>query len=120
MVEKRHSKRLLVDLKLEISSLFKQDNVYVNDINAPIEVINISKDGIGFNTKSVLPLDYYFNAKINLGDEESSLYCVVRIVRKEEMQVNTSLYGAEFVGMPSVLFYIFDEFEERIKNEANE
>lgn len=120
MDEKRRSKRLQADLKLDISSLFKQDNVRVDNINAPIEVINISRNGIGFKSKSVLPLEYYFNAKINLGDEDSSLYCVVKIIRKEEVEDNIFLYGAEFIGMASVLLYIFDEYEERLKDEGND
>ena len=47
-VEQRRSKRIPTKMNLEVSSLFKQDNVKVNNINAPIEVIDISKDGIGF------------------------------------------------------------------------
>ena len=44
-VEQRRSKRIPTKMNLEVSSLFKQDNVKVNNINAPIEVIDISKDG---------------------------------------------------------------------------
>ncbi|QHQ61280.1 PilZ domain-containing protein [Anaerocolumna sedimenticola] len=113
MEDKRRSKRLQVNLNLDISSLFKQDNVRVDHIDAPIEVINISKDGIGFKSKSVLPVDYYFNAKLELGDVSSCLYSVVKIIRQDAENVGTYTYGAEFVGMPSVLQYIFDEYEER-------
>jgi hypothetical protein len=116
-LEKRRSRRLQVDLKLDISSLFKQDNIRVDNIDAPIEVINISKNGIGFISESVLPTDYYFNAMLKLGDDDSNLYCVVKIIRKEETDDNKYQYGAEFVGMPSVLSYIFDEFENRINHE---
>ena len=113
MDEKRRSKRLDVNLNLDISSLFKQDNIRVDNIHAPIEVINISKDGIGFKSKSVLPVNYYFNAKLQLGDKDSTLYSVVKIVRQEPEEDGSFMYGAEFVGMPSVLNYIFDEFEKR-------
>ncbi len=113
MEDKRRSKRLQVNLNLDISSLFKQDNVRVDHIDAPIEVINISKDGIGFKSKSVLPVDYYFNAKLELGDVSSCLYSVVKIIRQDAENDGTYTYGAEFVGMPSVLQYIFDEYEER-------
>ena len=41
--EQRRSKRIPTKMNLEVSSLFKQDNVKVNNINAPIEVIDISK-----------------------------------------------------------------------------
>lgn len=116
MNEKRHSKRLPVDLVLEISSLFKQDNVHVNLNHAPIEVTNISKGGIGFLSKSVLPLDYYFNAKLTLGDEDSILYTVVKIVRSEPAGTSVYSYGCEFVGMAPILSYIFDEYEEKLAN----
>lgn len=113
MNEKRRGKRLDVDLKLDISTLFKQDNIRVDNMDAPIEVINISKFGIGFLSKSILPVDYYFNANLQLGSPDSNLYCVVKIIRQEEREDGSFMYGAEFVGMPSVLMYIFDEFEER-------
>lgn len=117
MLEKRHSKRFPVDLKLEISSLFKQDNIKVDNIQAPIEVCDISRDGIGFESESVLPLGFYFNSKIQLGDPESCLYSVVKIVRQEAIKDKLFLYGAEFIGMPSIMMYIFDEFEEKFKKE---
>ena len=52
MIEMRREKRWPIELQLEISSLFKQDNVKVENINAPIEVFDVSKAGIGFRTKS--------------------------------------------------------------------
>ncbi len=66
MIEMRREKRWPAQLHLEISSLFKQDNVKVENINAPIEVIDVSKAGIGFKTESVLPTGYYFNARLEL------------------------------------------------------
>ena len=41
MIEMRREKRWPVELELEITSLFKQDNVKVEDINAPIEVFGM-------------------------------------------------------------------------------
>ena len=83
MEEKRKYKRMPVEMKLEISSLFKQDNVSLSDIDAPIHVTDISRGGIGFTSTSNLPLDYYFNACIQLGTEEDAkLFCVVKIIRK--------------------------------------
>lgn len=104
-------------MQLEISSLFKQDNVFVNDINAPIEVINISKTGIGFKTTSILPLDYYFNTKLELGDATRTLYAVVRMIRSELCDDGRTIYGCEFVGMAPVLSYIFDEYEKELEEQ---
>lgn len=117
MTDKRCNKRYPIDLKLKISTLFKQDNVKVDNIDAPIDVLNISRGGIGFQSESYLPKGFYFNAKIQLGEEDSKLYTVVQIVHQEKRE-NSYYYGAEFIGMPSVLMYIFDEYEGKFNKEA--
>lgn len=115
MEEKRKAKRMPVTLSLEISNLFKQDNVQVSDIHAPIDVINISKTGIAFRTKSLLPIGYYFTANINLGTEDT-LRCVVEIVRSH-LDEDATIYGCEFVGMAEVLTYIFDDYDQKITDD---
>lgn len=114
IVEKRRSERYPIQMKLEISSLFKQDNVKVNNIHEPIEVIDISRTGIGFISTSELPIGFYFNAKISLGDRDHTLYCVVQIVRVHRRN-DDILYGCQFVGLAPVLSYIFDDFEKRME-----
>ena len=118
-MERRKDKRLQVNIQLDISELFKQDNIKVKNIDAPIEVINISKSGIGFQSKSTLPLDYYFNAKISLGDAASSLYTVIHIIRCDEVGDSMYIYGCEFIGMAPVLHYIFDEYEKSLEKQIN-
>ena len=115
MEEKRRNKRLKVSLELSVSSLFKQDNVMVDVKDAPIVVTDISKGGIRFESESVLPIGYYFNAKLELGDKDSSLYTVVKIIRSAEGENGQIVYGCEFVGLAPVLGYIFDEYEEKTK-----
>lgn len=112
MLEKRKSKRIPVRLKLEISSLFNQDNGMVTIVNTEIEVINISRTGIGFISESKLPTGFYFNACLEFGSEDSKLYCVVKILRTENADGDYTLYGCEFVGMAPVFSYIFDRLEE--------
>ena len=115
MEEKRRAKRIQVELNLKISSLFMQDNIKVENINAPINVVNISRGGIGFITESVLPLDYYFNATLNLGDgPDATLYCVVKIIRNKELADGMHLYGCEMIGLAPVLSYIFDNYEKTL------
>lgn len=115
MQERRKSKRYPIKLKLEISKLFKQDNVKVEDVDAPIEVTDVSKHGIGFKSKSVLPLDYYFNAKLEMGSEDKTLFCVVKIIRIDS-DGETNLYGCEFVGMAPVFDYIFEEYGKNFED----
>lgn len=113
MQEKRRDKRISVILNLEISSLFKQDNVKVEMVNTPITVVDISRSGIGFQSESNLPVGYYFNACIQIGQEDAKLYCVVKIIRSVKLHDKVTMYGCEFVGMAPVLSYIFDSFENR-------
>lgn len=116
MEEKRRHKRMPAELFLDVSSLFKQDNVKVDNIHAPIEVIDVSKSGIGFKSASVLPVGYYFNARLVLGDRiDSVLNCVVQIIRNQVCEDGSYKYGCEFVGHAAVLDYIFDEYEKRLE-----
>lgn len=106
-----------IDLFLEISSLFQQDNVEVENIQAPIEVINVSKLGIGFLSKSLLPIGFYFNAKLILGNSDSALHCVLRILRSLEAENGFYEYGSEFIGMAPILDFIFEDYEKYIDSE---
>lgn len=109
--EKRKAKRIPVKLELKISKLFKQAKVENIETAVPITVTDVSRGGIGFKSKGDFPLDYYFNAKLELGDPENVLYCVVQIIRKLEHEDGETTYGCIFIGMASVLNYIFDDFE---------
>lgn len=108
-MEKRKSKRLPVDMSLKISNIFRQNNELITKIDAPINVTNISKRGIGFETQASLPIGYYFNAKINLGNNLSSLYTVVQIVRVEPYE-DHMYYGCEFIGLAPILDFVFEDF----------
>lgn len=113
--EKRRAKRVPIDLRLKISNLFRQDNEMVQDVQAPIEVVNISKSGVGFLSSATLPLGYYFNARLRLNERsESDFYCVVKIIREQKREDGMNLYGCEFIGVPSILEYIFEELEAQM------
>jgi hypothetical protein len=118
MQEKRRSKRLPIQLELVVSKLFKQEASATVELNEPIHVVDISKMGIGFESANELPLNYYFNAKLELGSPENSLYCVVKIIRKmDPKEDGTIFYGCEFVGLAPVLGSIFDEYEKSLTEE---
>ena len=114
MEEKRKNKRSKIALELSVSSLFKQDNVKVDVKEAPIVVTDISKGGIRFESESILPTGYYFNAKLEMGSKDSVLYTVVKIIRSAEGENGKTVYGCEFVGLAPVLGYIFDEYEKTV------
>lgn len=115
MYEHRRAKRIPITMSLEVSSLFKQDHVKVENIDAPIEIQNLSRSGIGFTTDSILPIGYYFNAKLVFEDTNETLNCVVRIVRQAESEGPGRFYGCEFVGMATVFDYIFEDVEEAVE-----
>ena len=65
MEEKRRFKRLPISMKLEISSLFKQDHIELTDLSAPIHVSNVSKGGIGFTSvKNRFPLETRYGCEM--------------------------------------------------------
>ena len=117
MQEKRRAKRFPANLELEISQLFRQDNVKA-DVSAPIEVVDVSKLGIGFKSKAVLPLDYYFNAKLELGGKDKVLFCVVKIIRIDS-DGERNIYGCEFLGMAPIFDYIFDDYAKSLEEKMD-
>ena len=117
MIEKRRHKRVNVSMKLVISSLFRQNNINLINFDTPIEIINVSRSGIGFRTENLLPLDYYFNAQLQFGDDENAvLYCIVKIIRAslppEDSDEKMVTYGCEIVGLSSIHEEIFAKYDE--------
>lgn len=113
MEEHRRSKRVPIKMELEVSSLFKQDNVKVEKLHAPIEVQDVSRAGIGFKTASILPIGYYFNARLEFPGEDENLNCVVKIIRHSTTEDALNFYGCEFVGLASIFDYVFEDIEKK-------
>jgi hypothetical protein len=116
--ERRKHKRLPIELHLEVNSVFKQNHVIINNLEAEIEVFDISKTGLGFYSQADLPLEYYFNGKIKLG-ESSYFYAVVQIVRKFQKEEGKNSYGAEFVGLAPFLASKIDEYERALQGDLH-
>ncbi|MBR1873301.1 MAG: PilZ domain-containing protein [Eubacterium sp.] len=114
MVDMRRERRWPASLQLEISSLFKQDNEKIENVDAPIEVVDVSHAGIGFRTESVLPVGYYFNARLVFG-EKDALNCVVRILRQQN-DGDGYLYGCEIVGAASIMDYVINDYAATISD----
>ncbi len=112
MEERRKHDRLPLKLELKISSLFKQDYELIPDINESIEVKNISKSGIGFICDRELPLDYYFDAKVQLTPDKY-FYAVLKIVRLEKTE-SGYFVGCEFVGLADILSMRVDLYGEEL------
>ncbi len=113
MQEKRKQKRYPTNIAIKISSLYKQDYERIDNINQNIQITDISKTGIGFSCETELPLDYYFNAKINFGGKKY-FYSVLKIIRSHK-EDNLYNYGCEFVGLADVLSSVIDDYGEFIE-----
>ncbi|MGN0368401.1 MAG: PilZ domain-containing protein [Wujia sp.] len=110
MNEKRKNTRLPIKLKLEVSNLFKQDGAKIDNLDAEIEVFDISRAGIGFMSLSKLPVDYYFNATIEFENREDIILSVVKILYVTPIGESGYRYGCEFVGLPAMYDHIFEEY----------
>ena len=65
-----------------------------------IEVVDISKAGVGFTCREPLMIGAIYEAYLTIWTKEV-LHAVVEIVRIEKKE-NTISYGAVFVGMPEM------------------
>ncbi len=114
MEERRRYNRLPVDIYIHVDSLYREGKEALEEINKDIEVIDISKGGIGFVTTVELPLNFFFNARISLG-EDRSFYSVLKIIRtRYEKEQALYHYGCEFVGLADILTHYIDDYEENI------
>jgi len=110
--ERRKYERLPIELSLEISRIFKQDYIEISDIDAEINVTDISKAGIGFLSTAELPVNYYFNGKITLSEGEF-FYAVIEILRKNDADEGYH-YGAQFVGLAPFLAEKIDQYAKTL------
>lgn len=117
MIERRKNKRLPIKIELAINELFKQDNAIIDGINTEAHVVNISRTGIGLESTAVLPMNYYFDARIDFHDK-SFFYCVLKIIREDKHE-DTTIYGCEFVGLADFLRKKVDEYEEWMAEEQS-
>lgn len=118
MDERRKHKRLPIKINLAINELFKQDNEIIEDTAIEAYVINISKTGIGIESKSVIPISFYFDARIDLNDHDF-FYCVLKIVRIEDHEAYY-IYGCEFVGLAGFLSDKVDAYEKSIESNQDQ
>jgi len=113
MEERRKFPRFPLKLELMISSLFKQDYEQIPDINESIEIKDISKNGIGFTCKHELPLNYYFDAKIQLSDDK--FFCAVLKIVRVDKQEDNYFVGCEFVGLADILSTRIDSYASELE-----
>jgi c-di-GMP-binding flagellar brake protein YcgR len=112
MKERRKNKRIPYNAIMTIDEVYNQSETIKEEQIIKIKVTDISKGGMGFETDTELPLNYYFNAKIDLGNDRL-FYSVLRIMRKKEIEEGFD-YGCEFTGLADILSLYIEDYQEEI------
>lgn len=96
MSDKRKSKRMELESKLVVSRLDKPDA----KSEVTIEVLNVSKTGIGFNCAKPLEIGAVYEGFLRIWTQEviHAFIEIVRIEKKGEL----FNYGGLFIGMPEM------------------
>ncbi len=97
MDERRKNKRTELPSNVIIKKILGNENEEVQ-----IEVIDVSRGGVGFNCKEKLDIGEVYEAYLTIWTKEV-IHSFLQIVRIEmKGQKNEFLYGASFVGMPEL------------------
>ncbi len=110
IVERRKEPRYDLAVKITMSRLDKQ-----NDERIQVEVLDISRTGIGFLSGQELENGAVYQAEIKIwtGDTIKAFIEVVRVSRQE----GGTIYGGIFIGMPEsdwcriVVYETYQEFD---------
>lgn len=114
MEEKRHEKRIPIEMSLSISDLYKDGIDAIMDLDSTIEITDISSTGIGFISDCVLPIGYYFIADLEISVELPQIITDVRIVRSKAVDMERYHYGAEFVAVSPSVKKMLGRYEEEL------
>jgi hypothetical protein len=110
MDERRKSKRTDLQSKLIAKRLDSDEQREVG-----VEVINVSKTGIGFESDDLLDMGAVYEAYLTIWTKEV-IHAFIEIVRIEKIESGYN-YGGLFIGMPECDLQRIDVYN--IVNEAN-
>ena len=95
MVERRKSKRTILKSKLLAKRLDSDVNEEIG-----VDVMNVSKTGIGFSCDEILEMGAVYEAYLTIWTKEV-IHAFVEIVRIEKDE-DAFKYGGIFIGMPEM------------------
>ena len=104
MEERRKAKRTELTSKLLMKRL---DNQKTEEVD--IEVVDVSKSGVGFTCKEPLTIGAIYEAYLTIWTKEV-LHAVLEIVRIEKKE-DTIAYGAVFVGLPEMDAFLIETYQ---------
>lgn len=93
--ERRKHKRT----KLQSTIVLKQISNGADE-EVDIDIVDVSKSGVGFNCDRVLSIGAVYEAYLTIWTREV-LHAILEIIRIEKKE-DTISYGAVFVGMPEI------------------
>lgn len=108
MDERRRSRRIDLTSKLILDRLDERDG---NEVT--IDVINVSKTGVGFFSETPLEISSVYEGYLTIWTKEV-IHAFIEIVRIEKKE-NGYEYGGFFVGMPDLdakRIEIYEAFED--------
>lgn len=119
MVEKRNSRRLDLDVTVELERI--DDNQGVTTLKlVHVDIVDLSQSGVGFVSKAKLDVGSYYNTKLQIWTKES-IDTVIEIVRCSKTD-DGYRYGAKFIGMIESdalkidIYRLFYEYNENMNN----
>lgn len=116
MSEKRGDKRIPIGMTISISDLYKEGVGTIMDLDSSIEITDISSKGIGFISKCILPIGYYFIADIELSSDLPQIITDVRIIRSRAIDYETYHYGAQFVSISPSVKEMLSKYVEQVES----
>ncbi len=115
MEEKRRSKRLDIDVRVEIERIDQENITTVKYME--VDVTNISKTGLAFRVPKVkMEIGACFDAKIQIWTKET-IDTVFKVVRVNQLDDDIYEYGCTFVGMTDTdalkieIYQLFNDVE---------
>ena len=94
--ERRKSKRTKLASRLIVKRLDAQE-----DHEVEIDIVDVSKDGVGFTAGKPLKIGAVYEAFLTIWTHEV-IHAFLQIVRIDLLKENHYGYGARFVGMPEM------------------
>lgn len=110
-MEKRLDKRIPMGMSLSISDLYKDGVEAIMDLESAIQITDISSKGIGFISKCILPIGYYFIADIEIATNLPQIITDVKIVRSSAIDKENYHYGAQFVSISPSVKAMLDKYD---------
>ena len=108
--ENRSSKRTGMNVKIKLRKVQTDKATAGSEEEMEVEVVNISKDGMGFKTEKILTFNGLYDTKIILSNGER-FNSIIKIVRMDNVGVPETLYGCHFVGINGADQFKIDIFQ---------